>query len=121
MASSPAGSPDRAHLPAWLALSGAALIGVLTAVQARINGQLGLRLDDGFVAAAISFSSGLVILIVVSLVAPTGRRGFARLAAGTRERTIPWWMLIGGAAGAFTVATQGLVVAIIGVSLFTVG
>lgn len=121
MASSPAGSPDRAHLPAWLALSGAALIGVLTAVQARINGQLGLRLDDGFVAAAISFSSGLVILIVLSLMVPVGRRGFGSLVAGVRERTIPWWMLAGGAAGAFTVATQGLVVAIIGVSLFTVG
>ena len=100
---------------------GAALIGALTAIQARINGQLGLRLDDGFVAAAISFSSGLVILIVVSLALPVGRRGFGSLVAGMRERTIPWWMLAGGAAGAFTVATQGLVVAIIGVSLFTVG
>jgi bacterial/archaeal transporter family-2 protein len=38
-----------------------------------------------------------------------------------RSGGIPWWMLIGGAAGALTVATQGLVVGIIGVSLFTVG
>lgn len=112
---------DRARLPAGLALSGAVLVGVLTAVQARINGALGLRLDDGFVAAAVSFGSGLVILVVLSLVLPVGRRGLRALAAGVRERSIPWWMLAGGVAGAFTVATQGLAVGIIGVSLFTVG
>jgi transporter family-2 protein len=93
----------------------------MTAVQARINGELGLRLDDGLVAAAISFSSGLLLLTVLSFVLPSGRKGFRALVAGIRGRTIPWWMLIAGAAGALTVATQGLAVAIIGVSLFTVG
>ena len=105
----------------WLALSGAVLIGMMTAAQARINGELGLRLTDGFVAAAISFGSGLAILIVLSLVLPSGRRGARALGAGLRERTIPWRMLLGGVAGALTVATQGLAVAVIGVSLFTVG
>lgn len=110
-----------ARLPAGVALTGAVIVGVLTALQARINGQLGLRLGDGFVAAAISFGSGLVLLIVLSAILPAGRRGFGRLRAGIRDRTIPWWMLAGGVAGAFTVATQGLAVAVIGVSLFTVG
>ena len=114
-------SPAPARLPAGVALTGAVIVGVLTALQARINGQLGLRLGDGFVAAAISFGSGLVILIVLSAILPAGRRGFGRLRAGIRDRTIPWWMLAGGVAGAFTVATQGLAVAVIGVSLFTVG
>lgn len=114
-------SPAPARLPAGVALTGAVIVGVLTALQARINGQLGLRLGDGFVAAAISFGSGLVVLIVLSAILPAGRRGFGRLRAGIRDRTIPWWMLAGGVAGAFTVATQGLAVAIIGVSLFTVG
>jgi len=97
------------------------LVGVLTAVQARINGQLGLRLEDGLVAAAISFGSGLAVLIVLSSALPSGRRGFSTLVGGIRSRGIPWWMLAGGAAGALTVATQGIAVGIIGVSLFTVG
>ena len=108
-------------MPAWLALSGAVLIGMMTAAQARINGELGLRLSDGLVAAAISFGSGLLILLALSVILPSGRRGARALRKGMRERTIPWWMLLGGVAGALTVATQGLAVAVIGVSLFTVG
>ena len=108
-------------MPAWLAIGGAVLVGVLTALQARINGQLGVRLDDGLVAAVVSFGSGLVIMIVLSAALPMGRRGFAALVHGVRGRRIPWWMLAGGAAGALTVATQGVAVGLIGVSLFTVG
>ncbi len=108
-------------MPAWIALGGAVLVGVFTALQARVNGQLGARLDDGLVAAAVSFGSGFVILIVLSAVVPVGRRGFSALVTGVRTRGIPWWMLAGGAAGALTVATQGIAVGIIGVSLFTVG
>lgn len=104
-----------------IAVAGAVLIGALTALQARINGSLGAELGDGFVAAAISFSSGLVILVAVSAAVPQGRRGFTRLVSGIRSRTIPAWMLLGGLAGAFTVASQGLTVATIGVALFTVG
>ncbi|WP_308291736.1 DMT family transporter [Microbacterium jejuense] len=115
------------RLPAWMGLGAAAVIGVLTAIQARINGQLGTRLGDGFTAAVISFGSGLVVLIVLSLVIPQGRRGFAALVAGLRRREpdgrrgIPFWMLCGGIAGALSVATQSLAVGIIGVALFTVG
>ena len=104
-----------------MAIGGAVLVGVLTALQARVNGQLGLRLEDGLVAAVVSFGSGLVILIALSAALPAGRRGFSALVDGVRGRRIPWWMLAGGAAGALTVATQGIAVGIVGVSLFTVG
>jgi len=108
-------------MPAWLAIAGAVLVGVLTAAQARVNGELGARLDDGLTAAVVSFSTGLVILFALSAALPVGRRGLVALVSGVRARTIPWWMLLGGLAGALSVATQGLTVAIIGVSLFTVG
>lgn len=109
------------RLPAWIGIGGAALIGILTAVQARINGQLGVRLADGFAAAVTSFGSGLLVLVVLSAALPQGRRGFGALVAGLRDGRIPIWMLCGGVAGALSVATQSLAVGIIGVALFTVG
>ena len=109
------------RLPVWIGLGGAVLIGVLTAVQARINGQLGVRIGDGFAAAVISFGSGLLLLVVLSAALPQGRRGFGALVGGLKARSIPIWMMCGGVAGALSVATQSLAVGIIGVALFTVG
>jgi transporter family-2 protein len=109
------------RLPAPVAVGGAVLVGALTAVQTHMNGALGRALDDGFVAAAISFGSGLALVLVIVAVLPAGRAGFGRLVRGIRERGVPWWMLCGGAAGAFTVASQGFTVGLLGVALFTVG
>ena len=108
-------------LPTWIALGGAIAIGAMTAVQARINGVLGVRIDNGIVAGLISFSVGLVILIAAVLAMPAGRAGLRRLLSGIRTRTIPFWMLLGGTCGALTVTTQGVVAGVLGVSLFTVG
>lgn len=104
-----------------VALGGAVAIGAMTAIQARINGVLGVRLDDGIVAGLVSFGVGLVILIVVTVSLASSRAGFGRLWGGIRSRTIPNWMLLGGACGALTVSTQGVTAGILGVSLFTVG
>lgn len=108
-------------LPVPLAIGGAVAIGVMTAVQARINGVLGIRLGDGVVAGLVSFIVGTVALALIVAALPTGRAGMARLAHGIRTRTVPPWMLLGGACGALTVSTQGLTAAVLGVSLFTVG
>ena len=104
-----------------MALGGAVAIGVMTAIQARINGVLGVRVDDGIVAGLVSFSVGLLALAVVISCLPSARRGAARLWGGIRRRTIPFWMLLGGACGALTVSTQGVTAGVLGVSLFTVG
>lgn len=109
------------RLPAPLALGGAVAIGVMTAIQARINGVLGVRVDNGIVAGFLSFAVGLVALAVVISLLPSARRGAIRLGRGVRDRSIPFWMLLGGACGALTVSTQGLTAGILGVSLFTVG
>lgn len=114
-------SPHPRRLPRPIAVAGAVLVGVLTATQAQINGALGAAIGDALLAAAISFGSGFVILLVLSALLAGGRAGIVRLVAGVRERRIPVWMVLGGAAGAFTVFTQGLAVSAIGVAAFTVG
>ncbi len=93
----------------------------MTAIQARINGVLGVEVDNGIVAGLISFSVGLAALAVVIVCIPSARRGVGRLLGGIRDRTIPFWMLLGGACGALTVSTQGITAGVLGVSLFTVG
>lgn len=104
-----------------MALGGAVAIGVFTAVQARINGVLGVRVDNGIVAGLVSFAVGLLALVVVISCIPSARRGVGRLRAGIRDRSIPFWMLLGGTCGALTVSTQGVTAGVLGVSLFTVG
>jgi transporter family-2 protein len=113
-------TPTRS-LPAPLAIGGAVAIGVMTAIQARINGVLGIRLGDGIVAGLVSFAVGTAVLAVIVAALPSGRAGMVRLVRGVSGRTIPPWMLLGGACGALTVSTQGLTAAVLGVSLFTVG
>ncbi len=93
----------------------------MTAIQARINGVLGIEVDNGIVAGLISFSVGLAALAMVIVCIPAARRGVGRLLGGIRDRTIPFWMLLGGACGALTVSTQGITAGVLGVSLFTVG
>ncbi|WP_292884214.1 DMT family transporter [Microbacterium sp.] len=104
-----------------LALGGAVAIGAMTAIQARVNGQLGVRLDNGILAGWVSFAVGLVLLSVPVLLGRAGRAALARVWRGVRTGHVPWWMLLGGACGALTVSTQGLVAGILGVALFTVG
>ena len=73
--------------PLWLALVFAIVCGAGIALQSRINGELGHRLGDGFTAAAISFGSGLIILIVTLFFFPNGIAGLfgSRRAPGLRE------------------------------------
>ncbi len=96
-------------------------VGVLIATQTRINGELGARLDDGYTAAILSFGSGLVVVLTVALALPSGRRGMVRLASALRQRRVPWWYCLGGAAGALFVLGQGLLGGVLGVALYTVG
>jgi transporter family-2 protein len=112
----PAATPARLTF----ALVAAFGTGTLVALQSRINGELGQRLGDGFLAAFISFGSGLVILALASLVWRPGRRGIVRVIVALRERTIPWWLVLGGIGGALFVLGQGLTVGVLGVALFTI-
>ena len=98
----------------------ALLCGAGVSVQSRINGQLGSDLGDGFVAALISFGSGLVVISIVMLFSRGGRDGLRTVTTAVRAREIPWWHTAGGIGGGLFVLSQGLVVGLLGIALFTV-
>lgn len=103
-----------------LALVAAFACGILVALQTRINGELGQRLGDGFLAAFVSFGSGLVLLTLLLALWRPGRRGVGRIVAALRTRDIPWWLVLGGVGGAVFVLGQGLTVGLLGVAMFTI-
>lgn len=98
----------------------AVVFGAFVALQSRINGELGRALGDGYLAAVISFGSGLIVLSLAMAASRTGRSGFARVVSAIRGRRTPVWYALGGAAGAFLVLSQGLTASALGVALFTV-
>ncbi|MGQ4598802.1 DMT family transporter [Nocardia sp. R6R-6] len=95
-------------------------IGAGVAVQGRINGALGARLHDGIAAATISFGTGLLVLAVGFAVSGRLRDGARQVRRALSEGVLRPWQLLGGLCGAFFVACQGLTVATIGVTAFTV-
>jgi transporter family-2 protein len=103
------------------AVPAAVFCGAGIATQARINGALGAQLDDGFVAAVISFGSGLLILAFAMLLWKPGRTGLATVRRAIADNEIPWWYACGGAAGGLLVLSQGLSSAALGVALFSIG
>lgn len=103
------------------AIGGAVGVGVMTVLQARLNGQLAQELGDAYTMAAVSFGSGLVLAAIIAAAVPGCRAALRRLPADLRARRVPWYLLLGGVAGAVNVITQGLTVAIVGAALFTVG
>ena len=107
-------------LPLILSLPLAVGTGLAIPVQGRITGALGAELDDGLAAAVVSFSVGLAVMVVVTLVLPGGRAGIRRIAPALRERRFPRWYLLAGCLGAFMVLSQGLTVSQIGIALFIV-
>lgn len=101
-------------------LVGAVLVGVLAAVQSRINGELSAQLGNGLVAAVWSFVTGLFLVGLLTLLRPAIRRGLRAIGAALRAGTLRRWHLFGGLFGGFFVGVQAAVVPILGVAVFTV-
>jgi len=94
--------------------------GVAAAGQARINGELGVRLHDGIAAATISFVVGLLAVAAVAAATPAGRRGVLALRTALRRGELRWWQCLGGLCGATLVVSQGVTAALLGVATFTI-
>ncbi|MCU1515791.1 MAG: hypothetical protein JWQ75_512 [Pseudarthrobacter sp.] len=111
------------HTPRLPLLAGLPLAvgaGLAIPVQGRINGALGARLNDGIAAAVVSFSTGLVVMVLISLVLPRGRAGLARILPAVRSRAFPPVYVLAGGIGALFVFAQSFTVGLLGVALFTV-
>jgi len=98
----------------------AALSGILISFQARANGELSLRLDNGLQAAFISFSSGLLLIAVISMFNPSIKNGARKLRAAVAAKEIAPWTLFAGALGGAFVAVQTQIVPLIGVAIYSV-
>ena len=108
------------RLPLIVGLPMAVATGLFIPIQGRINGALGVALGDGIGAAVVSFSTGLVVMTVISLALPRGRAGLARILPAVRERQFPPYYVLAGCIGAFFVFAQSFTIGLLGVALFTV-
>ncbi|MGY3317869.1 DMT family transporter [Arthrobacter sp. TE12232] len=108
------------RLPLIAGLPMAVAAGLFIPLQGRINGALGVQLRDGIGAAVVSFSTGLVVMGVISVALPKGRAGLARILPAVRERQFPRYYVLAGCIGALFVFAQSFTVALLGVALFTV-
>ncbi|MFC8598296.1 MULTISPECIES: DMT family transporter [unclassified Isoptericola] len=98
----------------------AIVAGFAAALQSRVNGSLATAVDNAFVAAFFSFSSGLVLLLLALVASRTGRVAVRRVGSGLRSGALRPWECLGGLGGAFFVMSQGLTVDALGVAVFTV-
>lgn len=103
-----------------LAIAAALVAGVFVAIQARLNGELGLELDDGVGAALYSFTSGWILIALFTFFSKDARAGLKRIIPLLKSGQMPLWVISGGAFGGFLVMTQGLVAGSLGIALFTV-
>ncbi len=98
----------------------AALSGLMIALQARANGELSHRLNNGLEAALVSFGSGLIIIAVIAGFNPAIKEGIRNLRAAVANKEIAQWKLLAGALGGSFVAIQTHIVPLIGVATYSV-
>jgi transporter family-2 protein len=98
----------------------AALSGLMIALQARANGELSHRLNNGLEAALVSFGSGLIIIAVIAVFNPAIKEGIKNLRRAVANKEIAQWKLLAGALGGGFVAIQTQIVPLIGVAIYSV-
>ena len=98
----------------------AALSGVMIAMQARVNGELSHRLDNGLQAALVSFGSGLLIIALITPFSAQIKDGIKNLRSAIARKEIARWKLFAGALGGSFVAIQTQIVPLIGVAIYSV-
>lgn len=98
----------------------AALSGGMISLQARVNGELSHRLNNGLQAALISFGSGFIIIFIVTIFNPKIKAGLRNLRSAVARKEIAKWKLFAGSLGGCFIAIQTQIVPLVGVAIFTV-
>ncbi|MCX6439579.1 MAG: DMT family transporter [Actinobacteria bacterium] len=98
----------------------AAISGLMIALQARANGELSHRLNNGLEAALVSFGSGLIIITAIAVFNPAIKEGIKNLRAAVANKEMARWKLLAGALGGGFVAIQTHIVPLIGVAIYSV-
>jgi transporter family-2 protein len=74
--------------------------GMAIAAQALINARLQVAVGNYILAATLSFAVGLLALLVVLVLQPSGA------VSGHSLSSAPWWAWLGGALGAFYIVVS---------------
>lgn len=98
----------------------ALVVGALTAIQSRLNGELSAVTGNGIQAAVVSFGSGWILLTLLVLAARPVRAGVGLVISAVRNGELRPWQVLGGFLGAFFVCVQSITVPMVGVAIFTV-
>jgi len=97
------------------------VLGVLIAVQSRVNGELARHVATGLFPAWWTMLTGLVVLTVGVSAHTRSRTGLVTVVAAVRGRALPWWTMLGGLFGGLFLVVQSVTVPLVGVAVFTVG
>ena len=94
--------------------------GSVMPLQGRINSRLAHLTGDPVLAALCSFAAGLVVMVLVSVLTPRGRRGLARIRPALAAGSVRPWYAVAGVIGGLLVLTQSATIGPLGVAVFTV-
>jgi transporter family-2 protein len=96
------------------------VVGALSSVQSRANGQLSVDIHNAIGAAMISNIVGWTMLWVLLFGRKKERTSLRLLLQAIKNRELNWWEMIGGSGGALFLSIQSIAVPQVGVALFTI-
>ena len=98
----------------FLYILAAVLMGAALSLQPAINATMARFLGNPLLAAGISISISLVVVVVLWLVWGKAAGDFSQF------KYLPWWVVVGGIVGAIFVAGSIVTAPVLGVALFFV-
>jgi transporter family-2 protein len=99
---------------------GAAMVGILTASQARVVGSFGEFTNNDVQFVLVNYVIGVAVLSIIVISRTSLRRAVAALPSLLRTGELRWYQCVGGVLGSWLVVSSSLCVPKLGLSLFVV-